>query len=475
MYRMPLLAAAVIIAMTAPGAANAQTTIYGGGSTLAPNEYMRTINAVGSTTGFYDTALASGNQGAIGQIGNVLFTADGSSAGRAAFLTQNESIHIAGSAYPAVHFAASDLALTQGQIDCWNSGFASNALASGGCAASGFNVASTFTGGRTRGGPLIELPAFGIPLVIAYSSSSTRPVTLQDMDVCGIFSGKITQWNHTLAGPKSGLSGLSGTINVVVRAEGSHTTLVLTQYLSNVCATGTSGNSAITFAPTNLFSSLFSGGILPSNFNPRSGIAAVADAISSTGNAIGYVTPDYTSIAPNSIPNSTAGSSINAWIPSASSRYLKLKPAQIYNDHEQKAYFPTIGATNLALRSPNIASGDTVPKAPASKTAALNPTNWIPVIGDPLRGYPIVGYTTLEFAQCYSNAAIGTEIKAWITQLYSSANKSNLVNEGFAAVPASIGADILKIYTSNWSGFAMDIDENRVCNGTGASGTYTGL
>lgn len=58
MYRMPLLAAAVIIAMTAPGAANAQTTIYGGGSTLAPNEYMRTINAVGSTTGFYDTALA---------------------------------------------------------------------------------------------------------------------------------------------------------------------------------------------------------------------------------------------------------------------------------------------------------------------------------------------------------------------------------------------------------------------------------
>jgi ABC-type phosphate transport system substrate-binding protein len=473
MNRKPLLCTTVAAGLAAFGPATAQTTIFGGGSTLAQNEYIRVIDAAGVVTGIYDTATPSGNRGATNQTGNVLYTGDGSGAGQQAFLTQNETVHIAGSSQRAVHFGASDAYLTQAQADCWNHGYASNSLTSGGCAAAGYTVASTFAGGRSLGGPLIQLPAFGTPVAIPYTSNYTKTVILSNRDLCGIFSGKIVLWDNVSGAPNSThLAGLNGAMTVVVRADASGTTFLLTQHLSRVC---TSATSNIVFTATKTFSSLFSGGVLPGNFNAQSGSAAVANALYAVNGAIGYLTPDYTSVAPNSVPNSTAGSSINNWTPNPGSHYVQLRTAKIYNDHQGKAFAPNIGATTLALKNPNLGVGDTVAQVPSSLAASLNPLSWIPIVSDPLQGYPIAGYTTLEFAQCYANPIISNEIKAWITQLYSSNNKSNLDKEGFAGAPSGFGAGIVKTFTNNKFGFYMDIGNSGVCNTSGGPNTFPGI
>jgi ABC-type phosphate transport system substrate-binding protein len=474
MSRNLLLTTTVIAGVAAFGAANA-VTIYGGGSSLATNEYVRTIDAIGATTGIYVTATPSGNAGATGQTGNVVYTADGSGAGQKAFLLQDESVHNT-SLSGTVHFGASDAFLTQAQVDCWNAGFGSNTLTSGGCSNAGYTVASSFTGGKTLGGPIIQLPAFGTPVAIAYTANYTKAVTLSDSDLCGIFSGKITDWNQTTNVPGSTHpAAFNGAITVVVRSDGSGTSFLMTQHLSKVCTTGTAGNSNIAFSATKTFSTLFSGGTLPSNFVQASGSGGVANAAVALNNAIAYLTPDYTSVAPNSVPNSTAGSVINNWTANPASKYLNLKTAKVYNSHQGKAYAPNAGGTTLALKSPNLANGDTIAQVPSSQAASLNPLNWIPVVADPLQGYPIVGYTTLLFAQCYSNASIATEIKDWLTQLYGSANKTNLTKEGFVAAPAGFGADIVKAYTKNVFGFNIDINNSGVCNSSAASNTYAGL
>ena len=471
MTRTKLLATTLIAGFAALSTANGQTTVYGGGSRLAQWEYLRAIDAIGPVTGFYDTAAVSGNPGATGQTGNVLYTADGGGPGRQAFLTQDETIHVPGSTQRGVHFGASDIALTQAQIDCWNSGYASNSLTSGGCAGAGYNVPSTFTGGRPLGGPLIQLPAFGVPIAIAYHAGTGKTLTLSDWDLCGIFSGAIVQWDRTSLGPKIALAGLSGPIAVAYLDGASGTTFMLTQHLSKACTTGSNGNAAIAFTPTRTFSSLFSGGTPPSNFSAQPSFAAEAEAILATSGAIGYLTPDYTSVAPNSVPNSTAGSSFNAWLPNPASHYLQLKTAKIFNQHQGKSYAPNTASTNLALKNPNLSAGDTIARVPASQAALLNASSLIPVIADPLQGYPIVGYTTLEFAQCYANMSVAREIKAWITQLYTAANKSNYLKEGFTAVPAGFGSQLLNAYTSNKTGFGTDIGNTAVCN----PATYAGL
>jgi ABC-type phosphate transport system substrate-binding protein len=475
MNRNLLLATTAVAGVAAFGAAQAQTTIYGGGSTLAANEYIRTIDTIGATTGFYDTATASGNLGATGQTGNVLYTGDGSGSGQKAFLLQDETVHVPGSTQTSVHFGASDAYLSQAQIDCYNAGYASNALTSGGCAAAGYTVTSAFTGVLANGGPIIQLPAFGTPIAIAYTAKFSKALTLQNSDLCGIFSGLITDWAQIVGAPGVTKSTtIQGAINVVVRSDGSGSTFLLTQHLSKVCSTGSAGNSAIAFTTTKTFSTLFSGGTMPSNFVGKSGSQAVADQLYAA-NGVGYLTPDYTSIALSSVPNSTAGSSINSWTPYAKSHYQLIQTAKVYNDNQGKAYAPNAGGTTLALKNPNQGKGDTIAQVPSSLSAAQIPANWVPIVSDPLQGYPIVGYTTLEFATCYANTAVATEISAWLTQLYGSGNKTNLTKEGFVAAPAGYGADILKAITSNKLGLGLNINNSAVCNTSGRPNTYAGL
>ncbi len=461
MNRYLLLATTAAASVVAFGAANAQVNIYGGGSSLGYNEQIRTIDALAPTTNIYVNSTS-------GAAGEVFYNADGSGNGQKAFLTQDATVHSQRTG--SVHFGASDAYLSAAQVACW-----ANGSSTSDCATALYTTGSALTvgGGQATGGPIIQIPAFGTPVAIAHTILYSKAVTLDDNDLCGIFSGKITNFSQTENVPGSTHpAALNGAVTVVVRSDGSGTSFLMTQHLAKVC---TSANTAsgVTFVATKQFNTVFPSGTLPSNFVSASGSGAVAAKLITVTNAIAYLTPDYTSAAPSSVPNSSG--TINAWTPNTSSPYLNLKTAKIYNTHQAKAYAPNAGGTTLALKSPNLSSGDTQAQVPSSLVDALNPTKWIPIVADPLQGYPIVGYTTLEFAQCYANSAIANEIKAWIGQLYGAGNKTNLTKEGFVAAPAGYGASIVKAFTKNTFGFNLDIQNAAICNTTGAAGTFAGI
>ena len=110
-------AAAGIIGLTALAPAQAQTitqfTINGGGSSLAVNEYIRTVDAIAGTTNIWANESTHA-----GQIGQFRYNADGSGAGQKAFLIQDATVHGYTAGLP-VHFGGSDAFLSADQVSCW--------------------------------------------------------------------------------------------------------------------------------------------------------------------------------------------------------------------------------------------------------------------------------------------------------------------------------------------------------------------
>lgn len=204
----------------------------------------------------------------------------------------------------------------------------------------------------------------------------------------------------------------------------------------------------MTFTATKYFSDIFNGttggangGVISAgkwagSVQPvaGSGSAAVANNLIAGTNNIGYITPDYTSIAPSGLVHyaaaaAAAGTSITSATNPLNSPYQFIKYAKVYNTFSGKAYAPNPGGATKAFNNPNGTNGtinpatgaltpgssDYSPGYPATKSAAATPSQWIPAVGNPTDGYPIVGYTTLEFATCYSSTAVKSEVLAFLT------------------------------------------------------------
>ena len=148
-----------------------------------------------------------------------------------------------------VHYGASDATITQAQVTAYTTG----------------------SGLGTVDGPLIQLPAFGTPITVPFSDLTATAVTLTDKDLCGIFSGKFTNWNQTSAAAHVA----AGAIEVGFRGDSSGTSFLLTSHLAKVCTTGTNGNSNITFVAGTNFAANFTTGAVPANFVPSSGSGGV--------------------------------------------------------------------------------------------------------------------------------------------------------------------------------------------------------
>jgi ABC-type phosphate transport system substrate-binding protein len=461
----------------------AGTIVFGGGSTLAENLYNRTVAAITGTSGLVYNATTG--------TADFVYDEDGSGSGQKAFIQQTPATHadVTGYTGTAVHFGASDAYLSAAQIDCWNDGPTSGSDASGGCAAAGYAVPAASA--KSKGGPIIQLPAFGTAVAIPLTALYTKAITLNNNDLCGIFSGKITNWNNisgtttTVAGVVETPPSLNGTINVVYREDGSGTSFLLTQHLAKVCNT-TNTLAGVTFVATKYFADVFGSANETTtgsnhfvsqsansgawaNFVGASGSGGVANQLYTTTNGIAYLTPDWTSVAPSSIPNSTYNSTTGTWVPNTTSKYLSLRTAKVVNAHAAKAYAPNVGGTSTALKNPNYAVGDSNPSAPSTLAEAMNPNTWIPIVSDPLSGYPIVGYTTLVFAQCYSDPHVSADIAAFLTQLYNTSNKTNLTLEGFTTAPAVLLAAIKNSFYNNKYAFGIDIEDGV----TTTSGSYT--
>ena len=440
-----LLAAAVSF-----GAAHATTyTINAGGSSLAAPTYIAEFNlythgntATGGTLAGHPSILFS-------------FEAVGSGGGQKAILNNDisqfqnlsSSILTYGTIVgTTVHIGASDATLGIEAVP--NPSGDTTGLDS---AATGSYHSAINSSGSSTDGPMIQIPTFGVPVAIAYNSSVT--LTLKYPQLCGVLSGKITDWHTLINTVPSGT-----TIKVVYRSDSSGTTFLLSQYLDKVCSSSNSLFSTTALAkPTKYFITSGSNqGLLntaPANFTGESGSAAVASQAVATANSLAYLSPDYTSIAPLSA-NTTS-----------------LKVAHLVNRNNNVSYTPTVSATETGLANPGTTGTNTTPPSPTNggKTAAMDPQNWVPAIPDPSAGYPIVGYTTMDLSSCYAQkSAIGASINAFLVAQYTNAYYETIIkNNGFAPLVNTAASNYItavkSTFLGNTYGYNLNIDNATTC------------
>jgi phosphate transport system substrate-binding protein len=414
-----LLASSLFAAALSFSAAHAATyTINAGGSSLAAPTYIAEFKFF---TQKNPSTLFS-------------FEAVGSGGGQKAFLnndiTQYQNV-------PAGTLTYGTIVCTQVDIGASDAFLSASQLT---------NPATGSYANSSVDGPLIQLPTFGTPITLPYNESkvpASAGLTLTDPQICGVLSGKITDWHTLVSSIPAGT-----TINVVYRTDGSGTTFLLTQHLNGVCTSSNSNFPVLPVAITKTFASLFTNSTPPANFTGESGSANVATQLVNTAGSFGYLSPDYTSIAPMSA-NATS-----------------LKVAKVVNSVSGAASLPTVTNTETALANPGTGATNGTP--PATLAAAMNPLNWVPAIPQPSKGYPIVGYTTMEVSSCYANKTKGTALIKFLNVQYSTPDYLTIIkNNGFAPLANTAAVKyvtaVVNTFLTNQSGRNLNIDNATAC------------
>lgn len=425
---------ALVVSGLGATAAMASPNVQGGGSSLvAP-----TIGAIGNAAteiGLFGTSE-----------GSFTYFSVGSGAGQNAFLN-NQPTYLSPGLTGTVHFANSDAALSTTQISSYKAGLG------------------------TTNGPLIQIPYIVTPITVpvvngpAVTSTTTPQTTpgqahsiaLNDDDLCGIFSGRITNWAgvsgaNPVINPQTGsaYTTTSTPIKVVYRADGSGTTELLTRHLAAVCTT-TNTQAGVTFVDSLTFTSSFPGGVVPANFVAASGSGGVRNAVASFSSAgtsaFAYLSPDYTNtfLAPSSTVVTPAGA-------------LQLPVASLVNKTNGVYYAPTYANATTAL-------GSIAP--PATKVQASNQVNWVPNAGNPASGYPVSGTSQIILSQCYADSSVKTAVHDFLNAHFTNASFASIVHgNGFDTVPSNYQTAISNDFLSNATGFNLDIGNTSVCTGT---------
>jgi ABC-type phosphate transport system substrate-binding protein len=418
------LACTILGAAFSLGTAHAQITLNTGGSSLAGPTYIAMMEA-------FTAANPS-----------VLFDyeAVGSGGGQKAFLnndiTQFEPPNVTSTTLTygtivgtQVDIGASDAYLLASQLT---------------------NPATGSYANSSADGPLIQIPTFGVPITMAYNESKeTKTLSLTDAQICGVLSGKITDW-HTLVSSIPAKT----TIEVVYFSNSSGTTFLTTQHLNAVCNSSNSSFPTYPVPITKYFYSTTASNdpvfatTPPSNFTGANASAAVSAALLGTANSFGYLSPDYTSIAPNSA-NTTS-----------------LKVASLINPTTNKAYAPNVANTELGLENPG--TGSTNPTPPTSLTTSMDPLNWIPTIPQTTNGYTIVGYGTIELSSCYANKTAGSALISFLTDAFKNSAYTTLIkNNGFSPLTntaaAPFATSVENVFLGNKSKYNLNIDNTTLC------------
>ena len=256
-----------------------------------------------------------------------------------------------GGANNTVDYAAAEDTLSASQISSW----------------------ATSSFGQAEAGNLIQIPAFGIaPAMVVNDTGITEngQLELTDNDLCGIYSGLITDFSQiTDVSPLPA----PGQFQLVYRSDASGLTFLLTDHLNAVCTLANT-QAGVTFTATTTFASLFPDGIntyIP-NAVGESGDAGVANylsGLSSDGEvpyAIGYASPGWTSLYPESQTQLSDGA------------HSALGVAALANG--KKFLQPTNANVAKGLLSP-VKGADFTP--PSNATEGANPIVWVPITGSP--------------------------------------------------------------------------------------------
>jgi ABC-type phosphate transport system substrate-binding protein len=407
-----LLAGAASIAalsFAAPAAFAQSLTLNGGGGSgpqpIYDAEFAQFTSTTPTTLFSYDGIGAGGGQSAFLNNNIALFNQPSEQYGTIVGTT--------------VHFAASDQGLTSSQI-------------------SGYTLAAT-------DGPVIQVPTLGVGVTIPYVNAGlTKALTLSDAQLCGVLSGQITNWSQLSK------KATAGTIEVVYRSDSSAQTYLLTQHLNAVC---TASNSSFPVYPvliTKTFAQLFTSNKPPATFTGESGSAAQAAQLLATPLSFGYISPDWTSIAPKS------------------SNTTSLKVASLINGINNIAYSPTVTNIEAGLENPGPGSANTTP--PSTQSEAANQLLWIPTLPQTNKGYSIVGYSTWEVSSCYASATVGTNIINFLNDEYAVKTYQTIIkNYGYAPLSNTAAAPYITAVTNtflnNKNGYNLNIDNATLCSG----------
>jgi phosphate transport system substrate-binding protein len=432
--RKSCIAAALVFSAIGASSAMAQTVVLGGGSSLVGPSITKEISDFGADT------LA------------LTYFITSSGTGQAAFLNDNPTTFNA-TLTGAVDYANSDAALSTTQITSYdNSTFATT----------------------DKGGPLIQIPYITTPITIAYvngptsttdtflgpqtTPNQTHSLALNDSDLCGIFSGKLTTWN-AVTNPDTG-STFSSTapITVVFRTDGSGTTDLLTRHLAAVCSTSNTA-TGVTFAETQTFTSNFPSGFpTGSTFVGKSGSSGVqgelevlaSQTTSGSPSGVAYISPDYT----------------NTFLaPQSSSAAVNLSVASLVNSSIANSPLGTADVAPTYQQADKALLATATPPA-SSRTAAVQ-TNWVPNSANPTTGYPVSGTSQIILSECYASSSVASSLVNFLNDHYSNATYTSVVNGNGFDVPTAYVSAITADFLSNTSGFNLNINGSECTSGSG--------
>ncbi len=138
----------------------------------------------------------------------------------------------------------------------------------------------------------VQIPAVAGSIAVVYNNIDLgkKQLNLTRSDICGIFSGAITNWNQLSSTPKFAVIP-SKPIKVITRSDSSGTTFSFTNFLSAACPTlNLSFDTAVTgFKTVNVYSTgLPTGASLPAGSLAVSGNGSIVTTVAATDGAIGY-------------------------------------------------------------------------------------------------------------------------------------------------------------------------------------------
>lgn len=218
-----------------------------------------------------------------------------------------------------------------------------------------------------------------------------------------------------------------------------------------MCTTGPSGNSAITFTASTTFAATELPGGVPSNFigaTNSSDVQSTVQTVPTGGDAntpngsISYVSPDYTLIAP-----------VNAGHPAV---------AQVQNGNDGTYCLPSAGQSQVAMA-----------KVTAPAAGDANPADCVPPEANAPHSYPIVGFATVDLAQCYATSTIGFDIVEYWVDFYTTAYMQNpLLQHGFSPLPNNLStAMISNRFTLGATGNTDVLEQNVSASAAAAYGS----
>lgn len=346
----------------------------------------------------------------------------GSGAGKAAFLNNDYSKFVAGTTNKNVHWAGSDSKLTQAELDGYVSAHG------------------------TAWGPLIQVPSVATSVAIPFNLAGGNTVDLTVDQLCGVFSGRISNWSTIVPG-------VNKNIQIVYRKASSGTTELFTRFLNAKCSAATEGG---TFAVTTTFGTSFSGGLpagaisadqaSPVQPDTSAGVMAAVNAVEGR---VTYMSPDFAATTLAGLDDATKVAKINGLSPA---------PANV---SAAIAAVPVPAVTPASIRS--------------------NPNNWVPVfaatasatdpsvVAYPTSGYPILGFTNLVFSQCYADATQTSQVRTFFTRHYNAvaalSNDAAITSNRFVTLPKAWKDAVRETFLTASS--AQSVGNTSICNNIG--------